>query len=150
MRPQRGYQAAAITKATDPGRREDALDIAKRIHNDPAGGIRRDQLDTWYCLNPAGPLWPTGRYRSALFYAYGLRWIDFIGFTYAVDPGPAPRFGPPSPGSQHSGHAARPPLTAGSHPTTGMLDMTSNSAASVTGPSTRTTHQASHTNKTTT
>ena len=100
MRPRRGYEAAAITKHADPGRRDDARHVADAVRNSDTGGLRRDYLETFFCLTPApAPCWPISRYRSALFYAYGMRWIDFLGFTYAVAPGdrPAPR--PPAPPS---------------------------------------------------
>jgi hypothetical protein len=86
--PQRGYEAAARTKFRDPQRRDDALWVAELVREDPAGGVRRDWLETYFCLTSPGPQWPPPRFRSALFYAYGLRWICFIGFTYVVDPGP--------------------------------------------------------------
>lgn len=132
MRPQRGYEAAAITKHTDPGRRDDALWLAELVREDPAGGLRRDWLETYFCLTDPGPRWAPARFRAALFYAYGLRWVAFIGWTYVVDPGPGLPLA-----ERRLADAERPPARPGNAGTTGILDINTNSTAITSGAASR-------------
>jgi hypothetical protein len=93
--PRRGYQAAGRTAALHdlyPERRDDARQLATTVHESDTRGLRRDYLETRFCLDGAGPGWTVGRFKAALFYAYGRGWVCFIGFTYVVDPGPGPSF----------------------------------------------------------
>src|SRR5262249_14803143 len=60
-----------------------------RVQKSDTRGLRRDHLEHRYCLSDTGPAWSIGRFKAALFYAYGMGWITFCGFTYVVDPGPA-------------------------------------------------------------
>lgn len=94
MRPRRGYQEAARTQAIDtlhPGRRDDARQLGETVLRSDTHGVRRDWLAWHYMLDPQGPGWSDGRFKAALFYAYGCGWVTFIGWVYVVDPGPALR-----------------------------------------------------------
>lgn len=90
MRPHRGYQSAAITKHTDPQRRDDARQLATLVHADPCRGVRRDWLEEQFCAPWQAGGWHAERFKYALFYAYGMRWIEFCGWTYVVVPAPLP------------------------------------------------------------
>jgi hypothetical protein len=63
-----------------------------------------------------------------MFYAWGLRWLDFIGFTYVVDPGPGPGLGLAGRPASHDSPA--PPPAPG---TTGMLDISTGIIPKTTG-----------------
>jgi len=128
----RGYQAAAITSArhaADPGRRDDARHVADAVHKSDTRGLRRDYLENFFCLTPApAPCWPPARFRAALFYAYGMRWVGFIGFTYVVDPGPLVPVVP------RLADRERPACQApGRQETSGIFDIKTGTAAITTG-----------------
>lgn len=91
MRERRGYEAAARTKFGDPGRRDDARHLGETVLRSDTHGVSRDWLTWYFLVKEDGPRWPEGRFKAALFYAYGCGWIDFLGWAYVVDPGPALR-----------------------------------------------------------
>jgi hypothetical protein len=128
----RGYAAAGRTAAIDqanPERRSDARHIADAVRKSDTRGLRRDYLETFFCLDPApAPGWPIARFKAALFYAYGMRWVAFIGWTYVVDPGPVIPLGPRLTDAERP---ACPPERR--HDTTGIFDISTGTATNITG-----------------
>jgi len=126
MQPRRGYQAAGAAKYRDPQRREDALDLAARVRKSDTHGLRRDWLEWFYCLRGDGRQWPVTRFKAALFHAYAMGWVTFIGWAYVVDPGPAiPLAAPAAPSC-----ARRP---ARDQEQTGIFDISGHTANATTG-----------------
>lgn len=112
MRERRGYEAAARTKFGDPGRRDDARHLGETVLRSDTHGLRRDWLNWYFLVSDDGPRWTEARFKAALFYAYGCGWIDFLGWAYVVDPGPALR-GLPRPAPSCDRRPAPAPATGG-------------------------------------
>ena len=114
MQPRRGYQAAGRSAAIDqlhPGRRDDARQLGELVLRSDTHGLRRDWLAWHFMVDPAGPGWSEGRFKAALFYAYGCGWVTFLGWTYVVDPGPS-RFTPAAPVACHRQAAGGAPASS--------------------------------------